>query len=140
MSLRKRILSAIALGVLATSTVLVGQENKGQQGGRGMGSPDGIVSRLDEALTLTADQKTKIHAIYSKVQEDVRALAPADRREKGMELRQQANKDVRALLTPEQQQKFDSMPAMARGGGGGGKGPGGPGGGQGGGGKKKKDQ
>jgi Spy/CpxP family protein refolding chaperone len=50
----------------------------------------------------------------------VQALSQEDRRAKGREIRTAANKDIRALLTPEQQTKFDAMPPPPRRGGGGG--------------------
>jgi Spy/CpxP family protein refolding chaperone len=94
-----------------------GQGRKGG-GGRGM-TAEAQVARLDEALALTADQKTKITAIFAKVQEKIQALPQEERMAKGQELRTAANKEVRALLTPEQQAKFDAMPPPGRGGGGG---------------------
>lgn len=134
----KFIITLLAIGVMASMPTLRAQDDKappaeGQKGGRRGGgrgpSVEQQVTRMDEALTLTADQKTKITAILTKAQEDIQALPQDQRREKGMEIRQTAMKDVRALLTPEQQTKFDAMPQQ------------GPGGRRGGGGAgKKKDQ
>ena len=75
------------------------------------------ITRLEDAVgKLTDDQKTKITAIYDKLAKDMAAVAPEDRRTKGMELNQAAQKDVRALLTADQQTKFDAMPPPGRGG------------------------
>jgi Spy/CpxP family protein refolding chaperone len=119
MKLFKYLIPALALGVMASAPIVHAQDQnppaegrKGGRGGRGM-SPEQQVARLDEALSLTADQKTKITDILTKAQEQVQALPQEDRREKGMEIRQNANKEVRAVLTEEQQKKFDEM--MARG-------------------------
>jgi Spy/CpxP family protein refolding chaperone len=88
----------------------------GTQGRGQMMNADARVQQLDRALTLTADQKTQVKAIYSKVEEDMRAQT----RDGGGD--QQANRaklrdtmlstrdQVRALLTDEQKIKFDAMP------------------------------
>jgi Spy/CpxP family protein refolding chaperone len=84
-----------------------GESRKGDSRG---GSIDAQIDRIDAAVTLTADQKAKIRAILTKVQEKVQALPQEDRRTQGMELRRGANQEIRALLTPEQQKKFQTMP------------------------------
>lgn len=45
------------------------------------------------------------------------AVAAEDRQTKGMELRNASNKEIRAVLTGDQQTKFDAMPQGGRGGG-----------------------
>ncbi len=83
-------------------------------------TPEQQIERIEQAVgTLTADQKSKITAIIAKGREDMAAAPKEERKEKGMALQ----KNIRAVLTPEQQKKFDEMPPMT-----------------GGGGKKKKDQ
>ena len=115
----KTIISVVTLCVMAFVSTVSAQDKKG----KGMMTPEQQVTRLEEAVgTLTADQKTKITAIYEKASKDRAALSQEEMREKGREIAMAAAKDVRALLTPEQQTKFDAMPA-----------PGGKGG------KKKKD-
>ena len=101
------------------------------QGGGGMGrmTTADRVAALDKAVTLTDDQKTKITAIYDADQkkmadmrssgEDMQTLMP-----KMQAMRADENKQIRALLTPDQQTKFDAMPQ--RGGGRPGGGMGGP--------------
>ena len=116
-SFLKFALSALALGVIASIPSLQAQDApKKGKGGRGAMSPDAMVARLDEAVTLTADQKAKATDIYTKEVADMQALAPEDRRSKGQEIRDAANKDIRALLTPDQQTKFDAMPPPGKGG------------------------
>jgi hypothetical protein len=83
-----------------------------------------IVQRLNEALQLSDDQKAKITAIAEKQTEAMQAL-----RAKMQDLQKASHDEIRALLTPDQQKKFDSMPPPGPGRGGrrdGG--PGGPGG------------
>jgi Spy/CpxP family protein refolding chaperone len=120
----KVLFTALALGVMASVPALHAQDDKappaegrkgGKGGGRGM-SADAMVSRLDEAVTLTADQKTNVHDIYAKLFTDTQALPREDMRTKGGELRDAAHKQIRALLTEDQQKKFDAMPPPGRGG------------------------
>ena len=102
-------------------------------GGRGM-SPEQQVARLEEAVgKLTDDQKTKITAIYTKQREKMREMmenqsGPPDdaARAKMQEAGKAVRAEIRALLTADQQTKFDAMPPPR---GPGGRGPGGPGGG-----------
>ena len=84
-------------------------------------TPEARVAAIEEAVgTLSAEQKTKITAIVAKQQKDMMALGQDATREQRMELGTAANKEIRALLTAEQQPKFDAMPAPGRGGPGGG--------------------
>ena len=113
----KTLLVAAALSAAFVSPAMHAQDQQ-KKGGRGMPSPEQQVARLDEALTLTADQKTKITAILKSSAEKMQALSQEERREKGREIREEANKEIKALLTPEQQKKFDEMPQGGRGQGG----------------------
>jgi Spy/CpxP family protein refolding chaperone len=105
-------------------------EKRGGPGGGRMGFEQ-MVARLDEAVTLTAEQKTKVAAIYKEQMAAMQAIPQEERREKMRESMAATREKVRAVLTPEQAKKFDDMPAPGRGGPGG---PGGPGG------EKKKKQ
>ena len=79
-------------------------------------NPEQRVAAIDEAVKLTAEQKPKVTAILTKASADVQALSQEERREKGRAINEAANKEIRALLTAEQQAKFDAMPAPGRGG------------------------
>jgi len=128
----KLLISVLAFGLMTSLPALRAQDNpppatppadgqqppaRGGRGGRGQMTPAAQVANLEKAVgTLTDDQKTKITAIYEKLAKDRQALAQEDRRTKGPELMQAANKEIRALLTADQQTKFDAMPAPGRGG------------------------
>jgi Spy/CpxP family protein refolding chaperone len=99
-------------------------------------SPDEQLKRMAKDLDLTADEQTKIKPILvdeQKKMEDLRNDAGGDRqamRQKMMQIRQDRNDQVRALLDEKQKEKFDKMEQQRedrmqnhRGGG-----PGGPGG------------
>lgn len=83
---------------------------------RGPRSPQEQLQRLSDALSLTPQQKDQIGAIYKENAPQRQAimndesLSREDRRAKMGELTKSTQTKVRALLTPEQQQKFDTMP------------------------------
>ncbi len=82
--------------------------------GRGMMSPEQRVEAIDKAVTLTADQKTKITAIFTedvKKMQDLRAAQDPDMRDKMRAMRTDENTKIKALLTDEQKPKFDDYVA-----------------------------
>ena len=88
----------------------------GAQPRRWQRDPMEQVQRLGEALSLTQEQKDQITAIIKgnapqrqAIMNDL-ALAQEALRAKMRELRKETELKIRALLTPEQQQKFDTMP------------------------------
>jgi hypothetical protein len=80
-----------------------------QGGGLSMMSPENSVARLDRIVSLSNAQKKEATEIFGDEIDEVGSLAPQDRKEKGMVIRQAANEEVRGLLTPEQQQKLDAV-------------------------------
>ena len=114
MKISKSLICAIASFAIASTSLVNAQEKKG----RGAQTPEQRIERIETAVgTLTADQKKKITDIYAKSAEK---LASATQENRG-EIMAAINKDVRAVLTPDQAKKFDEMPQGGRGGGGGGK-------------------
>ena len=120
----KSVLAVLALGLAVIPSLSMAADaapggGQGQGGGRGGPSPEQRLAAIDTAVTLTADQKTKITAILTKSAADMQAVPQEERREKGQAIRAAANKEIHALLTAEQQVKFDAMPQGGRGQGGG---------------------
>jgi Spy/CpxP family protein refolding chaperone len=113
-----RILSlALALGVAS-----VAQAQGGGGGGRGGMSMEDRKAKMFEGITLTADQKTKIDTIMaqsSKKQADLRASMGPDGDRQAMmgkmrEIQADQTKEIKAVLTADQQPIFDkNMEAMA---------------------------
>jgi protein CpxP len=101
-----------------------------------MMSPDDQLKRLTKELDLTADQQSKIKPILVDTQkkiEDVRDNSSGDRqamREKLMQIRQDNNTQIKALLNDSQKDKFDKIQEQREDRAGGNRrgGPGGPGG------------
>ena len=138
----KSVIMALALGLAIVPALTFAQPPGGGAGGpggpggpgggrgRGQQTPEMQVAALDTAVTLTAEQKPKVTAIYTKAAEARAALAQEDRRgPKGQEMTAAMNKEIRALLTAPQQTKFVEMLAAQAARRGGPGGPGGPGGG-----------
>ena len=82
--------------------------------GRGMMSPEQRVEAIDKAVTLTADQKTKITTLYADDMKKMQALRDAqdpDMRSKMMDMRKDENTKIKAMLTDDQKPKFDEYVA-----------------------------
>lgn len=88
---------------------------QGEGGRRGPMSPDDQLKRMTKDFNLTADQQSKIKSILvdeQKKMEDLRNDSSGDRREmrgKMMQIRQDTNNQVRALLDDKQKEKFDKQ-------------------------------
>jgi Spy/CpxP family protein refolding chaperone len=113
-------ISALALGLLASVPNLraadegapPAQGQRGQRGGRGGMSIEQIETTVGK---LTDDQKTKITALLEKANEARQAVRGSGgdqqaNQAKMQELNTKLRADIRALLTEEQQKKFDAMP------------------------------
>jgi Spy/CpxP family protein refolding chaperone len=98
-----------------------GQPQQGQDGprhgGRGMGHQ---VEFLTKKLNLTPDQVTQVKAIDADSWSQMKALredtsiAGQDKRAKMMDIHKASQGKIRALLTADQQTKFDALEAEMR--------------------------
>lgn len=126
MNVRKLFVAVVAMAAIASASTLQAQDEKKGRGRGGMPTVEQRIERIEQAVgSLSEEQKTKIKGIYAKLAEKMQAIPQEERREKMMEVMQATQKEIRAVLTPEQQKKFNAMPQ--------GRGPGGPGG-------KRKDR
>ena len=72
---------------------------------------------LAKKLSLSSDQQSKVQDILQSAHSDMEkvhadsALAQADRRAKMMDIHKSANDQIRSLLNPDQQKKWDRMQA-----------------------------
>ena len=82
---------------------------------RGPMSPQAELDHLSQALNLTDDQKAKIKPILENTNTQAQSirqdssLSDQDRHEKMRSLHESSMSQVRAVLTPDQQAKLDSM-------------------------------
>jgi protein CpxP len=112
---------SLAVPGLAMATPALQYQGGGYGGGQGDGnrrmqmSPDEQLKRMTKDFGLTADQKSKIKPILvdeQKKMEDLRNDSGGDRqarREKMMQIRQDRNDRVRAVLDEAQKEKFDKQ-------------------------------
>lgn len=81
----------------------------------GMPGREAMGQEIKEKLGLSADQDAKIKAIHGKYQPQMQALrndeslTPEARREKGRGIMEAQQKEIRAVLTPDQAKKWDEM-------------------------------
>ncbi|HWA08080.1 MAG TPA: hypothetical protein VG838_01300 [Opitutaceae bacterium] len=78
-------------------------------GGQKM-NPVNMGVRLDGVVNLSDEQIRQVAVIYIQEAADLQPLTPAEQPTKGRTIRQAAAAQIRELLTPEQQQKFDANP------------------------------
>ncbi len=117
-------LASVVLAALCASPAMAQnpQGGMGGMGGMGQGGPNRRMQMLFNGITLTAQQQAKVDSIEGAYAPRMRALfTPGQRpdsaaRAQMATLREQENKDLRAVLTPEQQTVFDknvaNMPTM----------------------------
>lgn len=86
--------------------------------------PAARLKQMEEALSLTADQKAKIEAIFAEQRKEMEAIPQDQRREKMREIMVKYRDKMAAILTPEQKAKFEQMRPQGGRGGPDGKGPG----------------
>jgi periplasmic protein CpxP/Spy len=88
--------------------------------GRGHMDPAMRTKRLTKELNLTSDQQTKVLDILKSAQskmQDLRSdssVPQEDRRSKMMEIHKASDDQIRAILEPDQQKKFDAMQSKQR--------------------------
>jgi hypothetical protein len=80
------------------------------RGGNQKVNPVNLGVRLDTVVNLNDDQIRQVAAIYIQESADLQPLTPEELPTKGRAIRQAAAAQIRALLTPEQQKRFDANP------------------------------
>ncbi|PTX98449.1 hypothetical protein DB354_04055 [Opitutus sp. ER46] len=107
------------MGLVAQTSSLLAEDNapppppQGEhaKGPRGPMTPEAYIQRIEKAVgPLTTEQKTKITDILADTKKKMESVKPDEGREKFRELMQAQQAAVRAVLTAEQQTKFDAMP------------------------------
>jgi periplasmic protein CpxP/Spy len=121
--MRKHTLLALTLaGVSMLTMSAVAQNDNGDQQaapaehhGPHRMDPAKRTEMLTKHLNLTSDQQAKVLDIFKGEQSQMESLrsdsslSQDDRRSKMMEIHKTSNDQVRALLDPDQQKKFDTM-------------------------------
>lgn len=95
--------------MLATISFAQGQEPGGQDRSHGRHHKWGnSMERMTKALDLSAEQQAKIQPILDQAKPQIIA-ARKESREKIRAIRENTQAQIRPLLTPVQQQKFDAL-------------------------------
>jgi len=126
--LKKCLLVVLAAGLISMAVPFAAAQGNDNQsapppsqdnGGRHHGSfdPAQRTQELTKKLKLTSDQQTKVQSILESEHSQMESLrqdssvAPQDRHGKMMDIHQTSNTQIRALLDPTQQKKWDEMQA-----------------------------
>lgn len=104
------LVAVFALGAV-TGAALTGLIRSRANGGDREKAMHERFEKMRTELNLTDQQTTAVRAILDETRNEYRALK-AELRPRFDEPRQKARAKIRALLTPEQQQKFDAMVAQ----------------------------
>lgn len=119
------LVAALAVGALLAGATLTSAQDAPKKKGP---SVEQRVDRMSTELNLTADQKTKVTALFEDDMKKMRelrqdsSLSQEDRRAKGRTLREASDKKLKEILTPDQWEKWQKVRPQGgpRGGGGGG--------------------
>ncbi len=106
------LIAALALGVLAFTSNVSAQDAK-EKKGRGMPSVQERLDRWSTELNLTDAQKPKVKAALEEQDKKMQELrgdsvSAEQRREKFRTLREETNKKMKEILTPEQYTKYET--------------------------------
>ena len=104
-----------AAGLLAFAASVPAQESTNTPpppGRRTRVSPEQQFKNLSEQLKLTEDQKPKVKAVLedqAKQRQELRNVAPEDRRAKMQALREETTKKFKEILTEDQFKKYEEI-------------------------------
>jgi periplasmic protein CpxP/Spy len=104
-------------GLMACGNLAVAQDaaTNGTKKGKGGGTVEQRMERLDKELTLTDAQKPKVKALLEETDKKMKGLrdvAQDERQAKGKEIRDEQNKKMKEILTADQYTKYEA--AMQR--------------------------
>lgn len=101
--------SLIVGGVALQAQNAEGGKRGGPGGPGGRMDPAARLEQMAQALNLTAEQKTKLKAIFEEQQKEMEAIPADQRREKMREVMMKYREKIAAVLTAEQKEKFEQM-------------------------------
>ena len=104
-------LSAACVALFATVSMGLAQDPAAKNDGprnRWQHKRGNPVERLTRALDLTPDQQAKVKAIFEQAKPQIQA-AREEGRKKAQAIRENIQAQIRPILTPAQQQKYDAI-------------------------------
>jgi periplasmic protein CpxP/Spy len=102
------LIGAIVLSAIAWAAVNAEDFAGAGKHHRGYWHQHGMLDRLSEDLNLSADQKARVQPIVDQARPQIRAIHE-EAMQKTKAIMDNTMTQIRPLLTPEQQQKFDAM-------------------------------
>ncbi len=106
--MKRNLFAIAAAGAIALSGFAVAQPEGGHGGKGGWHRHGNPLEHMTETLKLTPDQQTKVQPILDQTKPQIVAIHQ-EAMEKTKAVMDKTMSQIRPLLTPEQQQKLDSM-------------------------------
>ena len=117
--MRKALVCAMAVALVCCGAALYAQDGMGQGGGMAaahrMQSPELKLQHMTRQLDLTPEQQQKIKPILEQESQQMASLhqdntlSQQDRRNKFQQIRQNTDEQIKPILTPAQQEKYEMM-------------------------------
>jgi periplasmic protein CpxP/Spy len=104
-------LSAACVALFATVSIGLAQDSAAKnndQPNRWQHKRGNRLEHLTKALDLTPEQQAKVKAIFEQAKPQIKA-AREEGRQKAQAIRENIQSQIRPILTPAQQQKFDAI-------------------------------
>ena len=100
--------TAACVALVATASLGLAEDNDGGGHKRRHHKRGNPVERLTKTLDLTPDQQAKIQPIYDQAKPQIAAVRQ-EAMQKIKAIRENTQAQIRPILTPAQQQKFDTL-------------------------------
>jgi periplasmic protein CpxP/Spy len=107
--MKRNLLTFAAVGALAVAGYAFAQPHGGFGGGHGGWHGQGFaMGHLTKALNLTAEQQSKVQTMIEQARPQIMAVHK-DAMEKTHAIMDKTMSEIRPILTPDQQKKFDDL-------------------------------
>ena len=106
--MKRNVLTVVAVGAIALTGFVVVQAQPGPGGAGGWHGHAFGLQHLTEKLNLTSDQQTKVQPILDAAKPQIAAIHQ-EAMQKVKTVIDSTTSQIRPLLTPEQQKKFDAI-------------------------------
>jgi len=106
-TMKRNLLAVVAAGAIALGGFIISQAQAGAGSGCGHSQAFGL-REITDKLSLTAEQQTKVQPILDQARPQIAAIHQ-EAMQKMKTVVDSAVSQIRPLLTPEQQKKFDAI-------------------------------
>lgn len=105
------------LSLITATLLLFGLAIAAEEKGKGGHGPDQMFTKMCTELSLTEEQKPKVKALLDEAAKKIAALkdlSADEKKKQSKEITKAQMEKVKALLTPDQVKKFDSVVAAEK--------------------------